>query len=311
MRAPAHRDKSNQLLASLANFEVTHGKLPGIVPQAARDTFVAQIISSLRRIDFVRRLSGAGISDRRLDPHDEFFDPIKGAALLLRKGEIDEAIWLTFVGTQFGKHVTDGWKLAANVMGSFSQGPVWTEAQYRNDRAGFDAMLENNAPALDDWKTAGRYSNHRQYESRKPKHLSKVFNSFSNWQNELGGFRERLQFVHQERGQNPEEAFDGLYKSFSTVHGFGRLGTFDFLTMVGKLELAPISPGSVYLRGATGPFAGAKFLFFGDREYSISATKLEPQVDELDNYLMVGKQVIEDSLCNWQKSPESFIYFKG
>lgn len=307
----AHRDQTIQLLASFAQFENDHGQLPGIASQIARETLVKQVISSLRRIAFVRRLTTADISDRRLDPHDEFFDPIKGAASLLRSGEIDEAIWMAFVATQFGKHLQDGWKLSSNIMGSFAQGPIWTEAQYRNDQAGFEAMLQTHSQSLDDWSVAGRYSNHRQYESRKPTHLAKVFKSFSSWQNEYGGFRERLNIVHKERGQKPEDAFDGLYRSFKPVYGFGRLGTFDFLTMVGKLELAPISPSSVYLRGATGPFSGAKYLFFANRDHPISAAALEPRVDELDNYLMVGKQVIEDSLCNWQKSPTEFVYFRG
>lgn len=307
----AHRNRNQQILASLADFEAEQGDLPGIETDDARETLVAQIISSLRRIEFVHRLTTAKISEHRVNPHDALFDPFKGAALLGRHGQIDEAVWLTFVGTQFGKHVIDGWKLASNVMGSFSKGPIWTKATYLGDKDGFDEMLQQNARTLDDWRSAGRYSNHRQYESRKPQHLSKVFASFSAWQDEFGGFREKLQNIHQNRGQNPEEAFDGLFKSFSKVYGFGRLGTFDFLTMLGKLELAPISPGSVYLRGATGPLAGAKLLFFGSRNYPMSAANLEPKVDMLDDYLQVGKQVIEDSLCNWQKSPRQFVYFKG
>jgi hypothetical protein len=97
------------------------------------------------------------------------------------------------------------------------------------------------------------------------------------------------------------------------VFGFGggRLGRFDFLTMLGKLQLAPIAPGSVYLDKATGPLAGARFLFFGDREYAITGRALEPRVDALDEILGVGKQVIEDSLCNWQKSPDVYKYFRG
>ncbi len=98
-----------------------------------------------------------------------------------------------------------------------------------------------------------------------------------------------------------------------SVFGFGggRLGRFDFLTMLGKLQLAPIEPGSVYLDKATGPLAGARLLFFGDRDYNITGKALEPRVDALDDILGVGKQVIEDSLCNWQKSPDVYVYFRG
>ena len=40
-----------------------------------------------------------------------------------------------------------------------------------------------------------------------------------------------------------------------TVQRFGRLGKFDFLTMLGKLGIAPIEPGITFLKGATGPLA--------------------------------------------------------
>ena len=93
--------------------------------------------------------------------------------------------------------------------------------------------------------------------------------------------------------------------------GGGRLGRFDFLTMLGKLQLAPVAPGSVYLDKATGPLAGARLLFFGNRDHGITGNALEFRVNALDDILGVGKQVIEDSLCNWQKSPDVYEYFRG
>ncbi|MEH6673467.1 MAG: hypothetical protein V7666_03595 [Sulfitobacter sp.] len=311
MALGAHKDKANIILAALADFEKDHGSLPGIASSTSRDTLVAQVISSMRRIDFIANVVASKIHPQRLDPHNVLFDPYKGASLLLRKGELDEAVWLVFLATQFGKHIVDGWKLAGNVMGSFGNGTVWTRAQYQKSQAGFEAMLLNNVSSLNDWRIAGRYSNHRQYESRKPEKIAKVFRSFDEWQGKNDGFRERLQEIHVARGQNPEEAFDGLYRSFKKVHGFGRLGAFDFLTMIGKLEIAPISPGSVYLNGATGPLSGAKLLFFGNTACNLSVSELEKKVDKMDSYLSVGKQVIEDSLCNWQKSPNLYVHFRG
>jgi len=64
-------------------------------------------------------------------------------------------------------------------------------------------------------------------------------------------------------------------------------------------------------RCATGPLAGAKLLFYKDRAHSVSAKALQAKVDALDDYLNVGKQVIEDSLCNWQKQPDKYEYFRG
>ena len=93
----------------------------------------------------------------------------------------------------------------------------------------------------------------------------------------------------------------------SAVARFGRTARFDYLTMVGKLGLAAIEPPSTYMEGSTGPVRGARLLF-GGRE---NATTLDSWLVELEAELHVGMQVLEDALCNWQKSPNEFKPFRG
>jgi hypothetical protein len=311
MSNPIHRNRHQDLLNGLSLYEAAHGPLPGIAIPVWRETLVAQIISSLRRIEFIRSLHDKTIDDRRPDPSSPLFDPLQGSLLLSRKGEADEAIWLVFVGTHFGKHLRDGWKLAASVFGSFGNGPVWTAARYGADPKQFEDVLDSARAKLVDPRQSGRFSNHRQYQSKKPAVIARVFRSFHDWQFDNGSFDAKVRLIHRKLGQQPTQTFDALYHSMTGVFGFGRLGNFDFLTMIGKLGLAPIEPGSVYLPGATGPLSGAKLLFHGDRNVQARAKILGDRVDDLDPYLKVGKQVLEDSLCNWQKSPERFIYFRG
>ena len=305
------RDQEKAVDQALSDFERLHGLLPGLSKSTWRKTLILQIISSVRRIEFVRQLQFKAISPARLDPSSSLFDPLKGAALLGRKGDLDEAVWLTFVGTHFGKHLVDGWRLAANVMGSFGEGTPWTAQRFGADRGGFQTMLLKNGSKLKDARLSGRYSNHRQYQSKHPDTIFEVFSTFYDWQFKSGGFRPLMVSLHQKYGQDPAEGFDALYKMLNAVYGLGRLGKFDFITMLGKLELAPVEAGSVYLVGSTGPLSGARLLFCGDRNFPITAATLEPNVDLLDDYLHVGKQVIEDSLCNWQKKPEKFEYCRG
>ncbi|RUU61609.1 hypothetical protein [Mesorhizobium sp. M2C.T.Ca.TU.002.02.1.1] len=307
----AHKDRPNDLLERLAQYEADLGPLPGVVDPAWRKTLIYQMVSSLRRIEYINALHLRPIAADRIDPYLADFDPLRGAIFLLRKGELEEAVWMTFIATHFGKHVRDGWKLAANVFGSFGQGPVWTADQYGAARPRFEAMLAANQQALADPELSGRFSNHRQYQSKNAELIARVFRSFHEWQFEAGGFSARTRQVHLEVGQDPTATFNALYLSMKAVYGFGRLGKFDFLTMAGKLQLAPILPGSVYLPGATGPLAGAKLLFHGDRKFRTGATGLGKRVDGLDDYLEVGKQVLEDSLCNWQKHPDRYVYFRG
>lgn len=306
-----HKDRAGDLLKRLARYEADHGALKGLADPAWRKTLADQMVSSLRRIEYINTLHVRPQAPDRIDPFSPAFDPLKGAIVLLRRGKIEEAVWMTFVATHFGKHARDGWKLAANVFGSFGRGPVWTAELYATARLEFEAMLVANQQTLDDPNSSGRFSNHRQYQSKNAGVIAHVFRSFHEWQFELGGLRERTRQIHLQVGQNPGETFDALYRSMNVIYGFGRLGKFDFLTMAGKLQLAPVLPASVYLVGSTGPLAGAKLLFHGDRKFKGGAMILEEQVDSLDEYLEVGKQVLEDSLCNWQKHPSKYLYFRG
>ena len=82
--------------------------------------------------------------------------------------------------------------------------------------------------------------------------------------------------------------------------------------MVGKLGLAAIEPLRLPA-GATGPLRGARLLFGGDPNASLGATTLDQWLVELDAELDLyfGMQVLEDALCNWQKSPARFVSFRG
>jgi len=56
---------------------------------------------------------------------------------------------------------------------------------------------------------------------------------------------------------DPRKAFYDLYRMMEVVASIGITARFDYLTMVGKLGLASIEPGSTYMQGATGPLQGA------------------------------------------------------
>jgi len=119
--------------------------------------------------------------------------------------------------------------------------------------------------------------------------------------------------IRQRAGGDPRKTFDDLYRSLK-VASFGRTAKFDYLTMIGKLGLAPIEPGSTYMQGATGPLTGARLLFGGRKSAALRPGELEAWLVELDAQLQLGThgmQVLEDALCNWQKSPRRFVRFCG
>jgi hypothetical protein len=163
-------------------------------------------------------------------------------------------------------------------------------------------------------KTKYAFSNHRKYQSLSAYSnvgTGAVVASYVSWIGPPRTHLQKIQELHKIVGQDPRAVFDSLYRSMDSVMGFGRLGKFDFLTMLGKLGVAPIEPGSAYLVGATGPLQGARLLFTNDARANVSSRELDVRLAKLDAYLGVGMQVLEDSLCNWQKSPKKFISFRG
>lgn len=62
---------------------------------------------------------------------------------------------------------------------------------------------------------------------------------------------------------------------------------------------------------ATGPLTGAKLLFGGNPTANLSCSDLDARLIQLEAYLNVGMQAVEDALCNWQKSPGVFRSFRG
>jgi hypothetical protein len=133
--------------------------------------------------------------------------------------------------------------------------------------------------------------------------------SYVDWVEDAGGHGALFDDAVASAGGDEEAAFDSLYRSMKAVHRFGRTARFDYLSMVSKAEFAKIRPGKAYIAGATGPQTGAKLLL-GESD-RVSAEQLEEELRKLESYLHVGFDVIEDALCNWQKSPSFFKSFRG
>ncbi len=135
--------------------------------------------------------------------------------------------------------------------------------------------------------------------------------SYISWVTGAGGHLNLFQGSGVSENVDPEVLFGMLYKSMACVRSFGRTARFDYLAMLGKLGVAPITPDSVHFEGATGPVTGAQLLFTGKLSSKASRKSLEDLSDALATHLQVDKQVIEDSLCNWQKSPTKATRFRG
>jgi hypothetical protein len=311
---PKDQKRAVELDAKIAQYESSAGPLPGLKHKGSRVVLIEQIIESVRRIEFAHLVrDDSEIDPRRADPSSDLFDPLRAAVFQLRRGQFDEAFWLIFLSVHFGKHAKDGWRLTRDIYGALG-GKPWTWARISADVPGFRAWLTANQTRLRSDGVSRRFSNHRKYESligSSSTGTGAAVESYVKWVAPPRTHQQLVQGAHKEVGQNPKEVFDYLYRSMNAVNRFGRLAKFDYLTMLGKLGIAPIEPGSAYLSGATGPLRGARLLFGGSEIAKLKSKELETRLIELDLGLGVGMQVLEDSLCNWQKSPTKFISFRG
>jgi len=304
---PKRQPQIRNLASKLISYSSTRRDLPGIASDPARLTLATQMVASLRRLDYTRILQSRSIDPRRMAPDNALFDPERAAILQARLGNIDEAFWLLFLATHFGKHGVHGWRRVRDAYSGLESG-IWTWERVSCDKGAFRQWLATNEARI-----KGAFGNHRKYETLRSDSRAStatVVESYIDWVGPERSHAVLCQRLIREGGNDPHSIFDKFYTSMNVAR-FGRLAKFDFLALIGRLDLAPIGPGAAYLKEATGPLRGARLLFGGSSLAAISADNLEQELTALDAELQVGMQVLEDSLCNWQKSPTRFVHFRG
>lgn len=295
----------------LANYRLLGEALPGIPSHAERTALVAQMVDSVARVNYVKTIATRDVAPSRSNPKNaHMFDPLRAAIQHIRDGNTDEAFWLIFLFVHCGKNLTKGYGLLRMVYGAFNDQFVWTWDKFSADPKLFSLWLHQHLDELTKQRKNFPFGNHRKYESLK--HLDVTLASYADWVGPSRSHRKLLDAAKAEAGTDPKELFDYLYYSMDAVYRFGRTGKFDYLTMVGKIGLENIDPPSAYMIHGTGPVRGARLLFSGavDND-TLSRKKLDELSIDLDKALGVGMQVIEDSLCNWQKSPAQYLLFRG
>lgn len=299
------------LTDALARYEKANGAPPGIVGAGRRDALIEQLVASVRRTlyfqDIRSRPSGAPVAD----PSDDAFDALRAAALQERAANRDEAFWLVFLFVHFGKNRRSGWHLIADVYGRLGSGSRWSWDAVTNDVDGFRQWLDNNGAAIRSLHPHRSFGNHRKYESLggwSDNGTGAVVASYVNWVG-TAGHDARIAEITAD-ATTAVESFEALYRSVGKVHRFGRTGALDYCATLAKLALVTFGPNSACLAGSTGPLKGARLLFSQPGQ-TLGPAALEALLIPLRAELDVGFDVLEDALCNWQKSPGRFKPFRG
>lgn len=307
---PVDRDEANRLQDALIEIQESSETLPGLRDVDHEDVLVAQLVESQRRTRYIRRLLDMNLSPVTLDGANDNFDPLKGAIVSQRSGHHDEACWLILLATHFGKTRQTGWRLAGDFYGRLGQGTNWDWPSTWGDVSGMRGWLDFNQAALR--ARGGRFGNHRKYESLnawEPTGTGQVIATYLDWVGNVSHADRFMQIAPS--SLTPRHRFAALYKAMGPVARFGRTARFDYLTTLAKIGLADIEPDSAHLSGATGPLAGARLLLDGHKNSKTRLGDLEVRLSIVQQTLSVQFDVLEDALCNWQKSPGRFIPFRG
>lgn len=296
---------------ALQNFEQANGALPGIAQPQRREALVEQLVDSARRTQYFDHLlirpGGPSVSD----PTISAFNPLRAAIVHKRAGNRDEACWLVFLFVHFGKHRRSGWRLIADIYGRLGNGTLWSWDTVTANLNEFRHWLDGNVVTIKSLEPRRGFGNHRKYESLgawNDNGTGAVVESYIDWVGAAGHDARIAQVVAG--ATTPADRFDALYDSVRAVRRFGRTGAFDYCSSLGKLDLAAIEPSAACLAGATGPLTGARLLVCQPGQ-TLAPAALEAVLTPLRSELNVGFDVLEDALCNWQKSPAEFKPFRG
>ncbi|MEX0750010.1 MAG: hypothetical protein WD359_04300 [Dehalococcoidia bacterium] len=224
------------------------------------------------------------------------YNPLGEARERYLAGDRDEAIWLHFVATLIGWERPDSVDRFLRVLGGGQRATWCVITAHPLDAI---ARIEDHAAVL---IREAPFGNHRKYETHRGDGGSaRVVKSFIDWAE--ANPSARIDAIAT-TATNPEHAFDRLFNSLK-VYRFGRTARYDFARLLANLD-ARLKPGCCYLQGASGPRRGAALLFLGrpwarDGELSF----LEDRCRELAQVCGLDLQVIEDAVCQWQKTTPS------
>lgn len=303
-----------ELDAAIRDYEGRHGVLKGLQSDSERESLVRQIIDSRARVRYTDTLISRDVDPLAADPRDPGFHPLKAAVLHARRGDIDEAAWMVFLYVHFGMHARAGWWYVQRTYGACDAAPSdwWTWKRIAEDPTSFRFWLDDHQADYAAIVGGHGFGNHRKYASLKAwteQGTGAVVESYVDWVLAARGDHEAK--FSSLAGSTPQETFDNAYKSVGEVRQFGRVARFDYVTMLGRLQLIAATPPHTYLVNATGPLAGARLLMAGDKQADLTARQLEQRLAEFSLETGVAPDVLEDAVCNWQKSPARYLRFSA
>ncbi|WP_019671990.1 alpha-glutamyl/putrescinyl thymine pyrophosphorylase clade 3 protein [Psychrobacter lutiphocae] len=301
---PMHpHDTSIQLAHDIRQYLQVHQLSDGL-PAISYEILALQLLDSIKQEQQIEALFNQPLSQTCCDPKSPDFDPIK-AIVRIKDIDYDEACWLSFLLIYTNDSAESDWafmRLLYNGIGLTAPRLTW---QFITEQTlSLQDSLQQLAKALAAHDPKPKFGHHRAYESLAQ--LPAVFHSYIAFITEQGGhkalFKPHKTLKPNKKVIAKQAYFQTLYSLIRNIYRFGRLSTFEYLCLVGKMGLADVAPDSCYIAEASGPKRGAKLLFG-----MLTNEQLDNHAVGLADYLDVGYQQMEAAICHWQKSPQRYI----
>jgi len=258
-----------------------------------------QTVDSIRRIQVYKAYASKAVkADINNLPYNHTSNPF----ILSQRDSlsIESRVWFIYLATYFGKSNKSKWKLFKKAAYRHDNTLITIE-EIQKDKDKYFLYLSS----LDFFRNCN-YSNHRKYTKKSLDGNKGVLNSMDFF------IRNLNKFINE----NPAD-FDSVYIKSRNIPNFGRMAGFDFTSSLSKCNLNVNEPDSMYHQNSTGPLRALKKMLDMAQVSDKSKSK---QIDLGDNLLhwfqentdiKFVAQVLEDSICNWQKEPTQYKRYFG
>ena len=262
------------------------------------NTLARQTNDSIRRIELYKSYRERAIHavNKGLD-----FNHTSIPFVLAQRSDLSQnnRLWILYLATYFGKSNQSGWELFKRATFDRKKS-IMLFQDIQKDRDEYFRCL-----ASFDFFDGCSYSNHRKFTAKRLTGEKGVFESMEYFVKNINqySFGYRIDF-------------HSIYKGAQKIPNFGRLGAFDFASSLVKCGFDVAEPESMYGENSTGPLNAIGLLLRLTNGDSSQKAKLQLCSDLMEwfqknsNIFMVG-QVLEDAVCNWQKNPSTYIWYRG
>ncbi len=263
------------------------------------NTLCYQTIDSIRRISIYKKYAEKAKNAEELNL--PFYYTSNPFTLSQRSSlNIGSKVWYIYLATYFGKSNKSKWKLFYKAAFRKDETLIRVE-EILASREQYYSHLSN----IDLFENAD-YSNHRKFTKKSLVGEKGVINSMDYFLDNLDDYSHA----------KPID-FNIIYNNALKIPNFGRLAAFDFTSSLCKCNLNVKDPISMYHHNSSGPLRALKdFLILADCKDLSKSAQIKLGDDLLywffqHSDIEIVAQVLEDAICNWQKSPRHYQRYFG